>query len=135
MVSRNDESEQSVRLDQWLHAARFFKTRGLAAQAVKSGKVLLDESKAKPATPVRIGALLHVQRGDELLELGVEGLSTRRGSATVAQTLYTETTESLKRRQQQKESRKWTTFHAPSPLKRPDKKSRRQLIDLHRGKK
>lgn len=131
---RKEPASAAIRLDQWLHAARFFKTRALSAHAIKSGRVLLNQSKVKPAHVVKIGDLLEVRRGDQRMELTVVELSSRRGPASRAATLYTETEASQARRAEQQDSKRFTTFFAPSPQRRPDKKSRRQLIDLQRGK-
>ena len=80
-----------VRVDVWLWAARFFKTRSLAKQAIGGGKVELNGSACKAARPVRVGDRMIVRRGEETMEVEVLGLSEQRGPAPVAQTLYRET--------------------------------------------
>ena len=119
---------QRIRLDKWLWAARIFKTRALATLAVNGGHVHVDGSRAKPAHAVRVGEILAVSRGRERLELVVHGLADKRGPASAAQALYTETVESIARRSAQAELRRSRAVLNPAPAKRPDKKSRRQII-------
>ena len=115
----------TVRIDKWLWAARFFKTRSLATGAVDSGKVRLEGERIKPARTVRIGDLLTVDNGATEWEVAVTGLAQQRGSATLAQTLYAETAASMARRSQAAEQRK--LFREPgAALKgRPTKRDRR----------
>ena len=97
------ESEDlKFRLDKWLWAARFFKTRALAADAVDSGKVHVDGQRAKTAKEVRIGMKLQIRRGGEELEVEVRGLSVQRRGAPEAALLYQETEESRRRREDAK---------------------------------
>lgn len=117
-----------VRVDKWLWAARFFKTRSLSKKAIDAGHVRIDGKRVKPARPLAINDRLHIQRGDEQLEIIVQQLSERRQSAPIAQQLYNETDVSIQRRaalaaehQQRKER-----------PRRPDKKNRRILTDLKR---
>ena len=119
---------QRIRLDKWLWAARIFKTRALATVAVNGGQVHVDGSRAKPAHAVRVGEILAVSRGRERLEIVVRGLADKRGPASAAQALYTETVESIARRSAQAELRRSRAALNPAPAKRPDKKSRRQII-------
>ena len=121
---------ERVRLDRWLWAARFFRTRALASAAVAGGKVHCNGAAVKPARAVRIGDLLRVQRGQERFDLAVSGLSTRRGPAAEAMTLYAETPESRARRERERESRRLAP--APDPGQRPDKRARRRLLALNR---
>src|SRR4249920_616444 len=93
------ETPDSVRLDVWLWAARFFKTRSLAKQAIESGKVEVAGQAAKPSRALRVGEALQVRRGLELFEIEVLALSEQRGSATIAQTLYRESDASVARRE------------------------------------
>src|SRR5512142_3404495 len=94
----HDESDR-VRLDKWLWAARFFKTRSLATDAVAGGKVEVNGEHAKPAKAVKIGDEVRLRLGPHEHVLMVRGLSDRRGSATVAQTLYEETAASREARE------------------------------------
>lgn len=122
----------AVRIDKWLWAARFFKTRSLATDAVDSGKIRLNGERIKPARGVKIGDRLDIDNGVTEWEVMVRGLSDVRGSAPAAQALYDETEGSILRRQQESERRK--LFREPSAAikGRPTKRDRR-LIDKSRG--
>lgn len=87
---------ESIRIDKWLWAARFFKTRSIAQEAVELGRVRLNDQRLKPSREVKPGDRLTVERGDERFDIFVEKISTVRGPAPVAQTLYRETDESKK---------------------------------------
>lgn len=119
--------DDSVRIDKWLWAARFFKTRSLATQAVENGRVRLDGERVKPARAVKPGMLLDVDNGSTRWEVQVLALAEVRGSAAVAQTLYAETEESIAKRQMLAEDRRF--FHEPgAAIKgRPTKRDRRQI--------
>jgi len=117
-----------VRIDKWLWAARFFKTRGLATEMVNSGHIQINGKRIKPSRPVRIDDELQIQRGDESFVVIITGLAEKRGSAAVAQTLYQETEQSLTAREEQKRLRKLHAASSPAPDKRPDKKARRHII-------
>lgn len=121
-------SEMSnLRIDKWLWAARFFKTRTLASEAVDTGKVKLGGERVKPARGLRIGDELAIDNGSDTWEVAVLGLSDKRGAAPVARLLYAETPASIARREQAQEERK--LFREPgSTIKgRPTKRDRRQL--------
>jgi Ribosome-associated heat shock protein implicated in the recycling of the 50S subunit (S4 paralog) len=90
-MDQAETSAAGTRIDLWLWAARFFKTRSLAKQAVESGHVELNDSPCKPAKALRVGDRLRIVRGEERLEVDVRGLSAQRGPAAVAQALYEET--------------------------------------------
>ena len=117
----------TVRLDKWLWAARFFKTRSLASEAVDTGKVKVDGERVKPARSLRVGDELAIDNGFDTWEVAVLGLSDKRGAAPVARLLYAETPASIARREQLAEERK--LFREPgSTIKgRPTKRDRRQL--------
>lgn len=123
-----------VRLDKWLWAARFFKTRALATEAVNGGRVHLNGQRAKPSKDVRMGDEIVVTRpGAAPLTLHVRGLSDRRGPASEAQGLYEETPESVAAREKDRLMRKM----APPPPgadmgSRPTKRDRRRLDDARR---
>ncbi|KAA9131899.1 RNA-binding protein [Marinihelvus fidelis] len=123
----------SVRLDKWLWAARFFKTRALARAAVQGGKVHLNGARVKPARTLSAGDELRVQRGEESLTLHVLELSDRRGPASVAQALYQETPESLQRREALATERKLQREAHAGRERRPDKRQRRQIIKFRKG--
>ncbi|MGM0481839.1 MAG: ribosome-associated heat shock protein Hsp15 [Pseudomonadota bacterium] len=120
----------SVRLDKWLWAARFYKTRALARQMIQAGKVHYDGQRAKPAKMVQVGALLTLRQGFDSKQVEVLELSEQRRSAPQAQQLYRETEESLEKREQNAEARKLNALYNPHPDGRPDKKQRRQLIRM-----
>lgn len=119
-----------VRLDKWLWAARFFKTRSLAQQAVNGGKVWVNGQRAKASHELRLGAKLSIRRGYELFEVDVLGLTEQRHTASVAQALYAETPESREKREKEAEIRKMAALAAPKSDHKPDKRERRQLNKL-----
>lgn len=120
----------SVRLDLWLWAARFFKTRSLAKQAIENGRVEVDGQRAKPARAVRTGDRLGIVRGEEAFEVDVLGLSTTRGPAPVAQAMYAETEASTKRREEARAMRTAQRDGFRAPEQRPDKRARRLIRAL-----
>jgi ribosome-associated heat shock protein Hsp15 len=117
----------NVRIDKWLWAARFFKTRSLATDAVDNGKVRLDSERIKPARAVRVGDLLVVDNGAETWEVTVQGISDKRGAAPVARLLYQETEASVARRENEAQARK--LYREPGSMikGRPTKRDRRAL--------
>jgi len=126
----NTQKENSTRLDKWLWAARFYKTRALARQMVQSGKVHYDGQRSKPSKVVQLGAIVTVRQGFDTKEVKVMALSEQRRSASEAQLLYQETEESIEKREQNAEARKLNALYNPHPDGRPDKKQRRQLIRM-----
>ncbi len=131
-MARHDEHEDDddgrVRLDKWLWAARFFKTRSLAADAVSGGKVTMRGDRVKPARPLQVGDEIAIRLGPYEHVVSVRALSARRGPATVAATLYEETPESLAARTRLAEQLKM----APAALVyeekgRPTKRDRRDI--------
>ena len=125
-------SKQSVRIDKWLWAARFFKTRGLATEMVSGGHVQINGDRAKASRAVQVGDTLSIQRQQELFIVTVTGLAEKRGSAAIAKTLYQETEASVAARATQQQLRKLHAASAPAPERRPDKKARRQIIRFTR---
>jgi ribosome-associated heat shock protein Hsp15 len=120
----------SVRLDLWLWAARFFRTRSLAKQAVETGKVEVDGQRAKASRSLRIGDALKVTRGDEAFEIEVLGLSDQRGPASVAQTLYAESDASKARRAETLATLRAARAGYQPPEGKPDKRARRLIRAL-----
>jgi ribosome-associated heat shock protein Hsp15 len=118
---------ENVRIDKWLWAARFFKTRSQAGDAVDGGKVRIGGERVKPARNVRCGETLQIDNGSTEWEVEVRALSDKRGSAEMAQKLYAETAQSILKRQQDSDKRKF--FKEPSlAIKgRPTKRDRRLL--------
>lgn len=115
----------SVRIDKWLWAARFFKTRSLAQSAVRGGHVSVDGRACKPARTVSVGDRLRIVRGEIGFEIVVEALGDKRGPASVAQSLYTETPASVEKREIAAEQKRLTRQSAPDG--RPDKRERRKI--------
>lgn len=131
MTGRSDnEPATGVRLDSWLWAARFFKTRSLAKAAILGGKVLLDGERVKPAREIQVGQQLSVRRGDTTQIVVVEGLSRHRGPAPVAATLYQETEDSIETRETATSRRRMERAGLTVPAGRPDKRGRRALEKL-----
>jgi ribosome-associated heat shock protein Hsp15 len=120
-------NESKVRLDKWLWAARFFKTRAVASEAVSGGKVHLDGQRVKPSRSVKIDDRYEITREQDRLEIIVLQLAERRGSATIAQSLYRETPASTERREHEAEQRKLAAMQRPRSETRPNKKERRKI--------
>jgi ribosome-associated heat shock protein Hsp15 len=121
--------KQDTRLDRWLWAARFFKTRGLAQDAIAGGHVHLNGQRVKAARAVRPGDRLEITRGEERFEIEVIALAARRGSATVARGLYEETDASIAARIAAQQARRDLAGTRP-PAARPDKRDRRRIISF-----
>jgi len=117
----------SVRIDKWLWAARFFKTRSLAARACELGRIQSNRQPAKPAREVHLGDMLQIRTEGGDFQVEVLILSEVRGPASVAQTLYRETEESRELRQKLREERKATMNFSPAPASRPSKRDRRKI--------
>ena len=124
------ETVPGVRLDLWLWAARFYKTRALAKHAIETGKVDVGGQRAKPSRSVRIGDALVVARGEERFELEVAALSTVRGPASVAQMLYRESDASKRAREQARALRAAERNGFRAPETKPDKRARRLIRAL-----
>ena len=124
------ETIPSVRLDLWLWAARFYKTRSLAKQAIESSKVEVAGQSAKPSRALRAGERLQVRRGDEVFDVEVLALSSKRGSASVAQTLYAESEESKAARAAVREKKAMERDGYRAPEHKPDKRARRLIRAL-----
>mgnify|MGYP001428715345 FL=1 len=120
-----------MRLDKWLWAARFFKTRRLAVEAIEKNQVEVNGDRAKPARTIKIEDTLIIQKAGETFTIIVDDLSEIRGPAKVAVLLYHETEESIAKRMEDREMKK--LVHNPKPYKAPDKKDRQRLRDLRKG--
>ena len=123
----------SVRIDKWLWAARFFKTRALASKACDLGRVLWNGATAKPAREVRVGDGLAVKNEGGEFQIEVLGLSQIRGPAAVAQTLFRESEASIAARAKAAAERKAMQEFAPLPEHRPSKRDRRRIIQFRGG--
>ena len=124
------ETVASVRLDLWLWAARFYKTRAVAKHAIVTGKVDVGGQRAKPSRSVRIGDQLVITRGEERFEVEVAGLSDTRGAASVAQHLYRESEASRLAREQARATRAAERAGFRPPQTTPDKRARRLIHAL-----
>jgi ribosome-associated heat shock protein Hsp15 len=128
-MSRPESSPATpLRADVWLWAARFYKTRSLAKQAIEGGRIDLNDGSCKPAKAVHVGDVFRINRGEERLEVEVLALSEKRGPALVAQALYRESEASVAAREAAKAQRKLLGTMAPPG--RPDKQARRELRRL-----
>jgi ribosome-associated heat shock protein Hsp15 len=121
---------EGVRLDLWLWAARFYKTRSLARQAVDTGKVEIDGQRVKPARNVRVGDALRIVRGEETFEIEARNISGSRGAASIAQTLYIESEASRARRDLNRATRAAERAGYKAPDAKPDKRARRLIRAL-----
>ena len=136
VVGRNESAAASAaasertRFDKWLWAARFYKTRSLAAQAIEAGQVRLNEERVKPAHVVRPGDAVTVRKGSTVWDVRVIALSDRRGSAQAAALLYAETPDSIKAREEEALRRKAALQSDPRFAGRPTKRERRKLEDF-----
>lgn len=119
----------SVRIDKWLWAARFFKTRSLATDAVNSGNIKLNQEKTKPSKMLKVGKVLWIKNGTIEWEVRILSLADKRGSAAIAQGLYQETEESSQKRIAAAENRKFFVEPSWSIKGRPTKRDRRKLSD------
>lgn len=124
------EAASSVRLDIWLWAARFFRTRSLAKQAVETGKVEVAGQRAKPSRVVRVGDGLRILRGDEAFAVTVAGVSDDRGPASSAQRLYVESDASREARLARSAEQRAQRAGYRAPETRPDKRARRLIRAL-----
>ena len=125
--NRENGSEQKVRIDKWLWAARFFKTRSLASEAIKGGKVSVNNHRAKPSRDLELGDVLILRQGFDEKTVVVRALSAKRGPASVAQQLYQETKESIEKREKEKELRQLSAAQRPHGEGRPSKRERRLI--------
>lgn len=126
--SQIEEEKEAVRLDKWLWAARFYKTRTLAKEMIDGGKVHYNGQRSKPNKIVEVGATLKVRQGSDEKEIVVLALSTQRRGTPEAQQLYRETEQSLANREKLAMARKMNALSMPHPDRRPDKKERRDLL-------
>jgi ribosome-associated heat shock protein Hsp15 len=124
----------SIRLDKWLWAARFFKTRGLAQTAIENGRVLVNQERVKVAYSVKAGDELLLRQNDISRTLHVVTISDKRGAAPVAQSLYLETPESVVKREEALQIKRFSSEPARSIEEgRPTKRDRRRIEDLSKG--
>lgn len=122
-----EQHDERVRLDKWLWAARFFKHRSLATEAVDGGKIQLNGIRVKPAKDVKTGDRVDIQIADSRYTVIVRGIAEKRGSATIAQGLYEETPESIAAREAGHEERRLAATPGADLHGRPTKRDRRQI--------
>lgn len=125
-------NDASCRLDKWLWAARFYKTRSLATEAIDAGHVRLNDARSKPARALRLGDRINIVKGEERFEITVTVLSNLRGSTQVATTLYAESPASVAARQQRRATA--SAARSPRPAAKPSKRDRRHLQRLLGGR-
>ncbi|KIO37817.1 ribosome-associated heat shock protein Hsp15 [Shewanella sp. cp20] len=122
------EKAIGVRLDKWLWAARFYKTRAIAKEMINGGKVHYNGQRTKSSKLAEVDAVIRLRQGYDEKEIVIKKLSEQRQKAVVAQTLYEETPESIAKRETYAEARRLNVLNNPAPDTKPDKKQRRQLI-------
>jgi len=123
-----EKPTEGVRLDKWLWAARFYKTRAAAREMIEGGKVHYNGQRSKPSKLVEVDAELVLRQGNDQRTVVIEGVSDKRGPAAIAQQLYRETAESIEKREKVAQARKMNALSMPHPDRRPDKKERRDLM-------
>ena len=121
-----------LRVDKWLWAARFYKTRSIAKTAIEGGKVHLDGQRVKVSREISVGERLTVKQGWDEREVVVIALSDQRGPAPIAQTLYEETPESIERREREAQARKAAGGATARPTQKPGKHERKALEKLRK---
>ncbi|EEX50613.1 ribosome-associated heat shock protein Hsp15 [Pasteurella dagmatis] len=126
--SNTEENNDQVRLDKWLWAARFYKTRTIAKEMIDGGKVHYNGQRTKPNKAVEVGGIIKLRQGNEEKEVEVTALSTQRRGAPQAQLLYKETEKSVEQRAKIAIARKINALTMPHPDRRPNKKERRDLL-------
>ncbi len=126
---------ERVRIDKWLWAARFFKTRGAATEAVVGGHVHVNDERVKPARDVKVGDRLEIRRGQDQFTVVVTGLAERRGPASAAAALYEETPASVAERERRREERRLARPLGADLSARPTKRDRRRLEALRRAQR
>lgn len=124
---KNLTENTSPRLDKWLWAARFYKTRAIAKQMIDGGKVFYNGQRSKSGKSVAIGDIIKIRQGFEEKEVTIIALADKRKDATFAQTLYLETPSSTETREKNALARKQGILLSPASLNKPDKKQRRQI--------
>lgn len=128
-----DKPAESVRLDKWLWAARFYKTRAIAREMVEGGKVHYNGQRSKPSKIVELNATLTLRQGNDERTVIVKSVTEQRRSASEAVMLYEETAESIEKREKVALARKLNALTMPPPDRRPDKKERRDLMRFKHG--
>lgn len=128
-----EKPTETVRLDKWLWAARFYKTRALAREMIEGGKVHYNGQRSKPGKIVELDAMLTLRQGNDERTVRIVGITEQRRPASEAVTLYEETAESIEKREKMATARKMNALTMPHPDRRPDKKERRDLMRFKHG--
>jgi ribosome-associated heat shock protein Hsp15 len=128
-----EKPTDAVRLDKWLWAARFYKTRALAREMVDGGKVHYNGQRSKPGKVVELNAVLTLRQGNDERTVVIKGITEQRRPANEAAALYEETPESIDKREKMAQARKLNALTMPHPDRRPDKKERRDLMRFKHG--
>jgi len=123
-----EKSTEGIRLDKWLWAARFYKTRAIAREMIEGGKVHYNGQRSKPSKLVEVSAELTLRQGNDERTVIIQSVSDKRGPAAEAQLLYQETEQSIEKREKLALARKMNALSMPHPDRRPDKKERRDLM-------
>lgn len=127
-MPQSSTDSSSVRLDKWLWAARFYKTRAIAKEMINGGKVHYNGARTKSSKNAEIGAIVKLRQGHDDREIVIKTLSEVRQAASIAQQLYEETAASVAKRAVNAEARRLNILNNPAPEHKPDKKQRRALI-------
>ncbi|WP_113632646.1 ribosome-associated heat shock protein Hsp15 [Pectobacterium peruviense] len=128
MAKVTEQADDAVRLDKWLWAARFYKTRAIAREMIDGGKVHYNGQRGKPSKQVELNAEIKLRQGNDERTVIIVAVSGQRRSAAEAQALYQETAASIEKREKVAQARKMNALTMPHPDRRPDKKERRDLI-------
>jgi len=134
MATKSKEPLTKVRIDKWLWAARFYKTRSIAKVAVDGGKIQLEGNRVRPGKEIVVGSTIKIKQGWDDKIIIVTALKDRRGTATEASLLYEETAASIESRLSNAEQRKMAQAAAPQSDSRPNKKERRQIMRFNQKK-
>ena len=127
-----NDQQSPVRIDKWLWAARFFKTRSLASKAVNGGKVFVNGQRVKAAKTVAIDDVIDIQKGQLSFEVTVIGLSGKRGPAKLARLLYEESAHSIRKREEERQERSLFYAGQKMPDRKPNKRDRRKIKEFIR---
>lgn len=130
MPKQHEKESHSMRLDKWLWCARFYKTRAMAANAIKSGKIIINNEKVKPSRTVEKGAKIKIRKGPYIFDIEILSLPKARKSAKEAVMFYQESHESMEKREMLSTQLKLAAMNSPRTDGRPTKRNRRQLIQF-----
>ncbi|AAZ27572.1 S4 domain-containing protein [Colwellia psychrerythraea] len=130
MSTSQDPQKKPIRLDKWLWAARFYRTRAIAKQMIDGGKIFYNGQRTKSGKAVSIGDIIKIRQGFEEKEVTVIALADKRSDATFAQTLYQESKQSIETREKNALARKQGILLSPASVTKPDKKQRRKLREF-----